>query len=218
MEGATSRPVGRRLLLTLQGHLGRALRGGDLSRGMSDRRARGQTVRWHKLRVPRTGGQDVLGACEEPQGGQPGSRKGDPGSGERGLWTPRWWLLFAPYLGDVGSVVATCPVPWGTWDWGLSLGGQWDSDCGGQWDRDCVLTPHSPAGLPGQILPGPGVQLPGMPLRPWPELRHAGEPAAAGRPQPALPRLWQWPMILEHFSPAVFKKTCHRGLRPLFCS
>ena len=63
---------------------------------------------------------------------------------------------------------------------------------------------HSLVGLPGQILQGPGVQLPRLPLRPGPELRHAGEPAAAGSPQPALPRLRQRTVILKHFSPGVF--------------
>lgn len=32
-------------------------------------------VRWHELQVPRPGGQNGLGAFEEPQGGQPRGRK-----------------------------------------------------------------------------------------------------------------------------------------------
>lgn len=80
--------------------------------------------------------------------------------------------------------------------------------------RTARLTcPLSLIGLPGQILPGPGVQLSGLPLRPGPELRHAGEPAAAGGPQPALPRLRQWAVMLST-SRRRFLKTHQRGLWP----
>lgn len=98
-------------------------------------------------------------------------------------------LLLSPRPGDRGPMAAAqC----------MSGGRGWLAGTG-------LLTQPSLAGLPGQIVQGAGVQLPGLPLRPGPELRHAGESAAAGHPQPALPRLRQRPVILKHFPLAVFK-------------
>lgn len=55
--------------------------------------------------------------------------------------------------------------------------------------------PMSHAGLPGQVLPGRGVQLPSLSLRPGPQLPNPGESAFADHSQPALPWLWQRPVM-----------------------